>query len=62
MAGDDEQAKASVSAFIESLGLRPRDTGDLSMAHWLERAGLLSVGLANHDVGSLNFSLGVNVG
>jgi predicted dinucleotide-binding enzyme len=51
-----------VSAFIESLGLRPQDTGDLSMAHWLEGAGLLSVGLANHGVGSLNFSLGVNLG
>jgi predicted dinucleotide-binding enzyme len=62
VAGDDAQAKASVSAFIESLGLRPLDTGDLSMAHWLEGAGLLSVGLANHGVGSLNFSLGVNLG
>jgi predicted dinucleotide-binding enzyme len=62
IAGDDAQAKASVSAFVESLGLRPQDTGDLSMAHWLEGAGLLSVGLANHGVGSLNFSLGVNVG
>jgi predicted dinucleotide-binding enzyme len=62
IAGDDAQAKASVSAFIESLGLRPFDTGDLSMAHWLEGAGLLSVGLANHGVGSLNFSLGVNLG
>src|SRR6478672_6738605 len=51
MAGDDAQAKASVSAFIESLGLRPQDTGDLSMSHWLEGAGLLSVGLANHGVG-----------
>jgi predicted dinucleotide-binding enzyme len=62
IAGDDAQAKASVSAFIESLGLRPQDTGDLSMAHWLEGAGLLSVGLANHGVGNLNFSLGVNLG
>ena len=62
IAGDDAQAKASASAFIESLGLRPQDTGDLSMAHWLEGAGLLSVGLANHGVGDLNFSLGVNVG
>jgi predicted dinucleotide-binding enzyme len=62
IAGDDAQAKASVSAFITSLGLRPQDTGDLSMAHWLEGAGLLSVGLANHGVGNLNFSLGVNVG
>lgn len=62
IAGDDAQAKASVSAFITSLGLRPLDTGDLSMAHWLEGAGLLSVGLANHGVGDLNFSLGVHVG
>jgi predicted dinucleotide-binding enzyme len=62
IAGDDAQAKASVSAFITSLGLRPQDTGDLSMAHWLEGTGLLSVGLANHGVGNLNFSLGVNVG
>jgi predicted dinucleotide-binding enzyme len=62
VAGDDAQAKASVSAFIESLALRPQDTGDLSMAHWLEGAGLLSVGLANHGVGNLNFSLGVDIG
>jgi predicted dinucleotide-binding enzyme len=62
MAGDDAQAKASVSAFITSLGLRPRDAGGLSMAHWLEGAGLLSVGLARNGVGSLNFSLGVNLG
>lgn len=58
MAGDDARAKANVSSFIESLGLRPRDVGDVSMAHWLEGAGLLSVGLARNGVGSLNFSLG----
>jgi predicted dinucleotide-binding enzyme len=62
MAGDDEQAKASVSALITSLGLRPRDTGDLTMAHWLEGAGLLSMGLARYGVGSFDFSLGVNLG
>jgi predicted dinucleotide-binding enzyme len=62
MAGDDGQAKASVSAFIKSLGLRPRDTGDLSMAHWLEGAGLLTMGVARHGVGDFNFSLGVNFG
>ena len=61
MAGDDAQAKASVSAFIKSLGLRPRDADDLTMAHWLEGAGLLSVGLAGHGAG-FNFSLGVNLG
>ena len=60
MAGDDAQAK-SVSAFITSLGLRPRDAGDLSMAHWLEGAGLLEMGLARNGVG-FNFSLGVNLG
>jgi predicted dinucleotide-binding enzyme len=60
MAGDDAQAKARVSAFIESLGLRPRDTGDLSMAHWVEGAGVLTMGLAGHGVGNFDFSLGIN--
>lgn len=62
IAGDDAHAKASLGQFIESLGMRAQDTGDLSMAHWLEGAGLMSVGLANHGVGNLNFSLGVNIG
>ena len=61
VAGDDTQAKASVSEFITSLGLRPRDAGDLSIAHWLEGAGLLEMGLARTSLG-FNFSLGVNVG
>ena len=60
MAGDDAEAKASVSAFVESLGLRPRDTGDLSMAHWVEGAGVLTMGLARHGVGNFDFSLGIN--
>jgi predicted dinucleotide-binding enzyme len=60
MAGDDAQAKASVAAFIASLGLRPRDAGDVSMAHWLEGAGLLTVALARNGAGSFDFSLGVN--
>lgn len=38
-AGDDARAKASTSAFIESIGLRPMDTGDLTMARWLEGPG-----------------------
>jgi 8-hydroxy-5-deazaflavin:NADPH oxidoreductase len=62
MAGDDAQAKARVSALIESLGLRPRDTGDLSMAHWLEGAGLLVMGLARNGVGDFDFSLSVQRG
>jgi hypothetical protein len=61
MAGDDAQAKASVSAFIKSLGLRPQDTGDLSMAHWLEGAGLVEMGLMTHSLKHTNFSLGVNI-
>jgi hypothetical protein len=60
IAGDDADAKASVSVFIRSLGLRPLDTGDLAMAHWLEGAGLLMMGLARNGVG-FNFDLGVNV-
>lgn len=61
MAGDDTQAKESVAAFITSIGLRPRDAGDLSMAHWLEGAGLLEMGLARSGLG-FDFSLGVNLG
>ncbi|GLY84232.1 hypothetical protein Airi02_021610 [Actinoallomurus iriomotensis] len=48
-----------MEAFIESLGLRPLDVGGLKMAHWLEGAGVVTVGLANHGVGNLDFSLGI---
>ncbi|MGH3495129.1 MAG: NADPH-dependent F420 reductase [Sciscionella sp.] len=59
IAGDNAQAKAGVEAFIESLGLRPLDVGPLKMAHWLEGAGLVTVGLARHGVGHWNLALGV---
>ena len=59
IAGEDAQAKARVEAFITSLGLRPRDVGGLKMAHWLEGAGLLTVGLANHGVGNFDFALSI---
>lgn len=59
IAGDDEAAKADVGEFVKSLGLRPLDAGALKMAHWLEGAGVLTVGLANHGVGNLDFALGV---
>ena len=59
-AGDDAQSKASVSAFIETLGLRPFDVGSLEMAHWLEGAALLMMGLAGHGAG-FNIALGVDV-
>ncbi|MET7931762.1 NADPH-dependent F420 reductase [Streptomyces sp. NPDC058293] len=59
IAGDDAQAKAIVEAFIKSLGMRPMDAGGLVMAHWLEAAGVLTMGLARHGVGGWNFALGV---
>src|SRR3984885_6483198 len=61
IAGDDAQAKARVSAFIESLGLRPMDTGPLPMARALENAGLLEMGLVAHSVKHTNFFLGVTI-
>jgi predicted dinucleotide-binding enzyme len=61
IAGDDAQAKAGVSAFIESLGLRPMDTGPLPMARTLEHACLLSLGLLIHSVKHTNFSIGVSL-
>ncbi|MEU0102750.1 NAD(P)-binding domain-containing protein [Streptomyces sp. NPDC006267] len=60
LAGDDAQAKAAVSAFIESLGLRPMDTGPLEMARWLEGTGLVMIGLGRHGAGSFDFTLGIN--
>ncbi|MER7880193.1 NADPH-dependent F420 reductase [Streptomyces solisilvae] len=61
IAGDDAQAKARVSTFIESLGLRPMDTGQLPMARALENAGLLELGLVAHSVKHTNFFLGISI-
>jgi predicted dinucleotide-binding enzyme len=61
LAGDDAQAKARVSAFIESPGLRPMDIGQLPMARTLEHLALLSLGLLAHSVKNTNFSLGVSL-
>src|SRR3546814_578839 len=60
IAGDDAQAKARVEAFIESLGLRPMDTGLLPMARTLEHVCLLSLGLLAHPIKHTNFSIGVS--
>src|ERR1700709_638520 len=57
IAGDGAQAKASVNAFIESIGLRPLDVGGLRMAHWLEGMGLVTVGLASNGMGHWDFAL-----
>jgi predicted dinucleotide-binding enzyme len=61
IAGDDAQAKARVSAFIESLGMHPMDAGPLSMARALENATLLQLGLITHSVKNTNLFLGVNI-
>jgi 8-hydroxy-5-deazaflavin:NADPH oxidoreductase len=50
-AGDSAEAKARVAAFLESLDMRPLDTGPLQMAHALEWAGILLVGLAGNGGG-----------
>ncbi|MCU1527102.1 MAG: oxidoreductase coenzyme F420-dependent [Frondihabitans sp.] len=57
-AGDSTEAKARVAAFLESMGMRPLDAGALGMAHALEWAGILLVGLANNGVG-FDIALGV---
>ncbi|GAA1824650.1 NAD(P)-binding domain-containing protein [Actinomadura chokoriensis] len=61
IAGDDAQAKTRVSEFIESLGMRPLDTGQLPMAQALENAGLLMMGLFAHSVKHTDFSFGVSI-
>ena len=61
IAGDDAEAKARVSAFVESLGLRPMDTGALPMARTLEHICLLSLGLLTHSIKNTNFSIGVSL-
>ena len=61
LAGDDAQAKTRVSAFIESLGLRPMDIGRLAMARALENVALLELGLVSHSVKHTHFFLGVSI-
>ena len=50
-AGDQAEAKAQVADFLRSIGMEPRDAGGLGMAHALEWAGILLVGLANNGAG-----------
>ena len=47
LAGDDEEAKASVSKLVEDGGLRPIDAGPLSRARELEAAGLVHMSVQN---------------
>jgi hypothetical protein len=57
-AGDNAEAKARVAAFLESLDMRPLDSGKLGMAYALEWAGVLLVGVANNGAG-FDIALGV---
>jgi predicted dinucleotide-binding enzyme len=59
IAADHPGAKASVSTFIASLGLRPLDVGGLHMAHPLEALGLLLIGVARNGAGSFDIALSV---
>ncbi|BBX02558.1 NADP oxidoreductase [Mycolicibacterium moriokaense] len=61
IAGDDAQAKARVSEFVESLGLRAMDTGPLPMARTLESVALMQLGLMTRSVKHTNFALGVSI-
>ncbi|HEY0237659.1 MAG TPA: NAD(P)-binding domain-containing protein [Friedmanniella sp.] len=62
LAADDPEAKALVSTFIESLGLRPLDVGGLAMAHTLEALGLLMIGLARNGAGTFDLAVKVDIG
>ena len=62
IAADDAEAKARVSTFLESLGLRPLDVGGLHMAQTLEALGLMMIGLAKNGAGSWDFAMHVDIG
>jgi predicted dinucleotide-binding enzyme len=62
IAADDPKAKARVSTFIESLGLRPLDVGSLHMAATLESLGLMLIGLAKNGAGTFDIALHVDIG
>ena len=62
MAADDEEAKARVATFLESLGLRPLDIGALRMAQTLESLGLLMIGLAKNGAGTFDIAMHVDIG
>ena len=61
-AGDDAAAKARVSTFLESLGLRPLDVGGLHMAHSLEALGLMMIGLAKNGARTWDLAVKVDLG
>ncbi|WP_248799308.1 NADPH-dependent F420 reductase [Pseudomonas sp. MWU13-2105] len=62
IAADDAHAKARVSTFLESLGLRPLDVGGLQMAQTLEALGLLMIGLAKNGAGTWDIAMKADIG
>jgi predicted dinucleotide-binding enzyme len=62
IAADDAEAKARVSTFLESLGLRPLDVGGLQMAQSLEALALMMIGLAKNGAGTWDFAMNVDIG
>ena len=62
IAADDAEAKARVSTFLESLGLRPLDVGGLRMAQTLEALGLMMIGLAKNGAGTWDIVMNVDIG
>jgi predicted dinucleotide-binding enzyme len=62
IAGDDAEAKARVSLFVQSLALRPLDVGDLTSARWLEATSVLLMrAMFGKAVPSSSFSIGLTV-
>ncbi|KMK69062.1 putative dinucleotide-binding enzyme [Puniceibacterium sp. IMCC21224] len=62
IAGDNAEAKARVSTFLGSLGLRPMDVGGMHMAMTLEAPGLMMIGLAKNGAGSWNLAIKAEIG
>ncbi|MFM0312410.1 NAD(P)-binding domain-containing protein [Paraburkholderia sp. RL17-383-BIF-A] len=62
IAADDTKAKARVSTFLETIGLRPLDVGGLQMAQTLEALGLMMIGLAKNGAGTWDIALKVDIG
>lgn len=62
IAADDAHAKARVSTFLDSLGLRPLDVGSLQMAQSLEWLGLMMIGLAKNGADTWDIAMNVDIG
>ena len=50
-AGGDADARAKVADLLQSMGMRPLDTGGAESTHALEWAGILIMGLARNGAG-----------